>query len=207
MHNFIYSIIILHHDPQHVLNIAVLIFRRTIVYLQYLVSSHSVCCHPVHRLRADCSPMFETFWGLLVYSLVTILTYKCLRNSLSFRFGPGVQRTMAIVQGTMAIFFWAQKILFFSFYISSFLSILNFLPLFVSLYISLCFLYFLFYVSLSLFLPLFLFLAFYRSYIAKQWLARHLIRMTPGSNMALRQNMLRRFVVFRSTTSFYHNPF
>jgi hypothetical protein len=55
MHNFIYSIIILHHDPQHVSSIAVFIFRRIIVYLQYLVSSHSVCCHPVHRLRADCS--------------------------------------------------------------------------------------------------------------------------------------------------------
>jgi hypothetical protein len=57
MHNFIYSIIILHHDPQYVSSIAVLIFRRTIVHLQYLVSSHSVCCHPVHRLRADCSPL------------------------------------------------------------------------------------------------------------------------------------------------------
>jgi hypothetical protein len=45
MHNFIYSIIILHHDPQHVSSIAVLIFRRTNVYLQYLVSFHSVCCH------------------------------------------------------------------------------------------------------------------------------------------------------------------
>jgi hypothetical protein len=40
MHNLMYSIIILHHDPQHVLGIAVLIFRRTIVYWQYLVSSH-----------------------------------------------------------------------------------------------------------------------------------------------------------------------
>jgi hypothetical protein len=50
MHNFIYSIIILHHDPQHVSSIAVLIFRKKIVYLQYLVSSHSV-------LRADCSPL------------------------------------------------------------------------------------------------------------------------------------------------------
>jgi hypothetical protein len=49
MHNFIYSIIILHHDPQHVSSVAVLIFRRTIVYLQYLVSSHTVCCHTVHR--------------------------------------------------------------------------------------------------------------------------------------------------------------
>jgi hypothetical protein len=54
MHNFIYSIIILHHDHQHVPSIAVLIFRRTIVYLQYLVSSHSVCCHTMHRSRADC---------------------------------------------------------------------------------------------------------------------------------------------------------
>jgi hypothetical protein len=33
LHNFIYSIIILHHDPQYVSSIAVLIFRRTIVYL------------------------------------------------------------------------------------------------------------------------------------------------------------------------------
>jgi hypothetical protein len=40
MHNFIYSIIILHHDPQHISSIAVLIFRRTMVYLQYPVSSH-----------------------------------------------------------------------------------------------------------------------------------------------------------------------
>jgi hypothetical protein len=55
MHNFIYSIIILHHDPQHVSIIAVLIFRRKIVYLQYMISSHSVCCHTVHRARADCS--------------------------------------------------------------------------------------------------------------------------------------------------------
>jgi hypothetical protein len=31
MHNFIYSKIILHYDPQHVSSIAVLIFRRTIV--------------------------------------------------------------------------------------------------------------------------------------------------------------------------------
>jgi hypothetical protein len=54
MHNFIYSIIILHHDPQHASSIAVPIFRGTIVYLQYLVSSHSVCCHTVHRSRADC---------------------------------------------------------------------------------------------------------------------------------------------------------
>jgi hypothetical protein len=54
MHSFIYSIIILHHDPQNFSSIAVLLFRRTIVYLQYLVSSHSVCCGPVHRLRADC---------------------------------------------------------------------------------------------------------------------------------------------------------
>jgi tryptophan-rich sensory protein len=53
MHSFIYSIIMLHHDPQHVSSIAVLIFRRTIVYLHYLVSSHSVCCHKVHRSRAD----------------------------------------------------------------------------------------------------------------------------------------------------------
>jgi hypothetical protein len=30
MHNFIYSILTLHCDPQHVLSIAVLIFRRTI---------------------------------------------------------------------------------------------------------------------------------------------------------------------------------
>jgi hypothetical protein len=44
-HNFIYSIKILHHDPQHVSSIAVLIFRRTVAYLQYLVSSHTVCCH------------------------------------------------------------------------------------------------------------------------------------------------------------------
>jgi hypothetical protein len=57
MHNFIYSIIILHHDPQHVSSIAVLVFRRTIVYLQYLVLSHSVCCHTVHRSRAACSPL------------------------------------------------------------------------------------------------------------------------------------------------------
>jgi hypothetical protein len=57
MHNFIYSIIILHHDPQHVSSIAVLIFRRPIVYLQYLVSSNSICCHTVHRSRADCSPL------------------------------------------------------------------------------------------------------------------------------------------------------
>jgi hypothetical protein len=45
MHGFIYSIIILHHDPQHVSSITVLIFGRTIVYLQYLVSSHSVWQH------------------------------------------------------------------------------------------------------------------------------------------------------------------
>jgi hypothetical protein len=57
MHNFIYSMIILHHDPQHVSSIAVLIFRGTIVYLQYLVSSHCVCCRPVHRSRADCRPL------------------------------------------------------------------------------------------------------------------------------------------------------
>jgi hypothetical protein len=57
MHNFICSIIILHHDPQHVSSIAVLTFRRTIVYLQYLVSSHAVCCLTVHRSRVDCSPL------------------------------------------------------------------------------------------------------------------------------------------------------
>jgi tryptophan-rich sensory protein len=45
MHNFIYSIIVLHHDRQHVSSIAVIIFRRTIVYLQYLVSLHSVWQH------------------------------------------------------------------------------------------------------------------------------------------------------------------
>jgi hypothetical protein len=45
MYNFIYSIIKLHHDPQHVSCIAVLIFKRTIVYLQYLGSSHSVWQH------------------------------------------------------------------------------------------------------------------------------------------------------------------
>jgi hypothetical protein len=44
MHNFIYSILILHHDPQHVSSIAVLIFRRTVVCLQYLVSSHLPLC-------------------------------------------------------------------------------------------------------------------------------------------------------------------
>jgi hypothetical protein len=33
MHNFIYSIIILYHVPQHVSSITVFIFRRTIVYL------------------------------------------------------------------------------------------------------------------------------------------------------------------------------
>jgi hypothetical protein len=27
--------------------------QEDIVYLQYLVSSRSVCCHKVHRLRAD----------------------------------------------------------------------------------------------------------------------------------------------------------
>jgi hypothetical protein len=61
MHNSFYwiiiiiiIIIIIYHDPQHVSSITVLIFRRTIVYLRYLVSSRSVCCHPVHRLRADC---------------------------------------------------------------------------------------------------------------------------------------------------------
>jgi hypothetical protein len=35
----------LHHDPQHVSSIAVLIIRRTIVYLQYVLSSHSVWQH------------------------------------------------------------------------------------------------------------------------------------------------------------------
>jgi hypothetical protein len=30
MHNFIYSIITLHRDPQHVSSIAVLVFRRTV---------------------------------------------------------------------------------------------------------------------------------------------------------------------------------
>jgi hypothetical protein len=45
MRSFICSIIILHLDPQHVSSIAVLIFRKTILYLQYLGSSHSVCCH------------------------------------------------------------------------------------------------------------------------------------------------------------------
>jgi hypothetical protein len=64
MHNFIYSIIILHYDPQHVWSIAVLIFRRTIVYLQYRVSSHSVCCHTVcddtkYCKYANCPPEDE----------------------------------------------------------------------------------------------------------------------------------------------------
>jgi hypothetical protein len=65
MHNFIYSIIILHHDTQHVSSIAVPIFRRTIVYLQHLVSSHSVCCHSVHRSRADLS-----WWLIQVYTMM-----------------------------------------------------------------------------------------------------------------------------------------
>jgi hypothetical protein len=32
-------------------------FQEDIVYLQYLVSSRSVRCHTLHRLRADCSPL------------------------------------------------------------------------------------------------------------------------------------------------------
>jgi hypothetical protein len=55
MHNFIHSVIILHHDPQHVSNITVLIFRRTTVYLQYLVSSHSACCHTVQSALDWCT--------------------------------------------------------------------------------------------------------------------------------------------------------
>jgi hypothetical protein len=31
--------------------------QEDIVYLQNLVSSRSVCCHTLHRLRADCSPL------------------------------------------------------------------------------------------------------------------------------------------------------
>jgi hypothetical protein len=82
MHNFIYSIIILHHDLQHVSSIAVLIFRRTIVYLQYLVSSHSVCCHTVHRSRADFSPLLISAlygsieWDNTRYCKYTIVLLK-----------------------------------------------------------------------------------------------------------------------------------
>jgi hypothetical protein len=76
MHNFIYFIIILHHDPQHVSSISVLIFRRTTVYLQYLVSSHSVCCHTVHRLRADCIVIQDTCIILIQFYLgVLVLIY------------------------------------------------------------------------------------------------------------------------------------
>jgi hypothetical protein len=42
MHNFIYSIITLHRDPQHVSSIAVLIFRRTI-YI-FTVSGIVILC-------------------------------------------------------------------------------------------------------------------------------------------------------------------
>jgi hypothetical protein len=73
MHNFMYSIIILHRDPQHVSSIPVLVFRRTIVYLQYLVSSHSVCCHSVWEDTRYCkytivllkmsTGILETCWG------------------------------------------------------------------------------------------------------------------------------------------------
>jgi hypothetical protein len=73
MRNFIYSIIILHHDPLHVSSIAVLIFRRTNVYLQYLVSAHSVCRHPAWDDTRYCkytivllkviTAMHETCWG------------------------------------------------------------------------------------------------------------------------------------------------
>jgi hypothetical protein len=73
MHNFIYSIIILHHDPQHVSSIAVLIFRRTIVYLQYVVPSHSVwqhtqcddtryCKYTIVLLKMS-TAILETCWG------------------------------------------------------------------------------------------------------------------------------------------------
>ena len=56
MHNFfIPESYILHYTPRHVSSIVVLIFRRKIVYLQYLVSSHSLSCHTVHWLRADCA--------------------------------------------------------------------------------------------------------------------------------------------------------
>jgi hypothetical protein len=80
MLSFIYSIITLHRDPQHVSSIAVLIFRRTIAYLQYLVSSHSVCCHTVHRLRADLRYFVRLL--VLLYRLVTCDCTKvfCTQN-------------------------------------------------------------------------------------------------------------------------------
>jgi hypothetical protein len=57
MHNFIYSIIVLHHDPQHVSSIAVLFFRRTIVHLQYLVSV-TLCMLPYSApIKSGLSPL------------------------------------------------------------------------------------------------------------------------------------------------------
>jgi hypothetical protein len=73
MRNFIYSIIILHHDPQHFSSIAVVIFRRTVVYLQYLLSSHSVCCHTVHRLRVDCA----LYGSIQSVTIPDTLIYNC----------------------------------------------------------------------------------------------------------------------------------
>jgi len=40
----------LHYNPRHISNINMLIFRRTIVLSQHLVSYSTVC-----RMRADCS--------------------------------------------------------------------------------------------------------------------------------------------------------
>jgi hypothetical protein len=80
MHNFIYSIIILHHDPQHVSSIAVLIFRRTTVYLQYLVSSHSVCSAPIKsELQSAldrCTVWQHTEWDDTRYCKYTVVLLK-----------------------------------------------------------------------------------------------------------------------------------
>jgi hypothetical protein len=71
MHNFISSIIILHHDPQHVSNIAVLIFRRTIVYLLYLVSSHSVWQH------TECDDTRYSKYTIVLLKMSTAMLETC----------------------------------------------------------------------------------------------------------------------------------
>jgi hypothetical protein len=71
MQNFIYSIIILHHDPQLVSIIAVLIFRRTIVYLQYLVSSHSLWQH------TECDVTIYCEYTIVLLKMSTAILETC----------------------------------------------------------------------------------------------------------------------------------
>jgi uncharacterized membrane protein len=70
MHNFIYSIIILHRDPQHVSSIAVLIFRTTICI--FTVSGIVTLCMLPYSAPIKSGALYGSIQSMMIPDTVNI---------------------------------------------------------------------------------------------------------------------------------------